>query len=109
MDKFKEEIIKLLKKELKQDIELEVPPNPEFGDYAFPCFALAKVFKKNPNDIAYEISQKLKKTDLIEKIETKGPYINFFVNKSDLTENTLEEIQKKKEKLRSMIVNYLRN
>ncbi len=98
MDKFKEEIIKLLKKELKQDIELEVPPNPEFGDYAFPCFALAKVFKKNPNDIAYEISQKLKKTDLIEKIETKGPYINFFVNKSDLTENTLEEIQKKKEK-----------
>ena len=46
MDKFKEEIIKALKKEVKADIELEVPPKPELGDYAFPCFSLAKTTNK---------------------------------------------------------------
>lgn len=98
MDKFKEEIIKLLKKELKQEIDLEVPPDPEFGDYAFPCFSLAKVMKKSPNDIAYEISRKLPKAAMIDKIEAKGPYINFFLNKSDLAKDTLHEIHKKKER-----------
>ena len=45
MDRFKEEIIKAIKKEVKADIELEVPPKPELGDYAFPCFSLSKIYK----------------------------------------------------------------
>ena len=47
MDEFREDILKFLKKETKLDnVPLEVPPNPEMGDLAFPCFDLAKQFKK---------------------------------------------------------------
>ena len=44
-------IAKVLEKETKQkEINLEIPPNPELGDYAFPCFSLAKIFKKAPTE-----------------------------------------------------------
>jgi|TARA_B100001964_G_scaffold244993_1_gene329252 arginyl-tRNA synthetase len=98
MDKFKEEIIKLLKKELKTDIELEVPPKPELGDYAFPCFSLAKVYKKSPDEIASDLASKIKKNKHISEIKTIGPYLNFFVNKDSLTEGTLARILKEKDK-----------
>jgi len=94
---FKQEIIKILKKETKQhDINLEIPPNSELGDYAFPCFSLAKVFKKNPNEIAEELAKKIQLNNVINKIEVKGPYLNFFVNKESLSENVLKEIVKNK-------------
>ena len=81
MDKFKEEILKAIKKEVKADIELEIPPKPELGDYAFPCFSLAKVYKKNPNEIASDSATKIKKNKYISEIKVIGPYLNFFVNK----------------------------
>ena len=37
---------------------IEVPPNKDMGDYAFPCFKLAKVFRKAPNMIAAELASK---------------------------------------------------
>ncbi|MBI2208775.1 arginine--tRNA ligase [Candidatus Woesearchaeota archaeon] len=98
MNKFKEHIINLLKKEVNQEIELEIPPNPEMGDYAFPCFPLAKTYKKNPNDIASDLSKKLKKDRFIDEIRVIGPYLNFFINKNALTEETLKKILKEKEK-----------
>ena len=56
MDIFKNSIFQFLKKETSlENIELEVPPNPEMGDYAFPCFALAKGWKKAPNEIALHL------------------------------------------------------
>jgi len=97
MDEFKEEIIKSLKKELKTDIELEVPPKPELGDYAFPCFSLAKVYKKNPNEIAKDLSIKIKKSRNVSDIKAIGPYLNFFIKKDTLTEKTLNEILKEKD------------
>ena len=98
MDKFREEIIKSLKKEVKTDIELEVPPKPDMGDYAFPCFSLAKIYKKNPNEIANELSTKIKTNKFITEIKAIGPYLNFFVNKDSLTEGTLIKILKEKDK-----------
>ena len=90
---FKQEIIKILKKETKQkNINLEIPPNPELGDYAFPCFPLAKVFKKNPNEIAEDLAKKIQLSNVISKIEIKGPYLNFFVNKESLSKNILKQI-----------------
>ena len=68
---FKEEIIKLLKKEVKEEINLEIPPEFNLGDYAFPCFSLARIFKKNPNEIALELSKKIK-AQFLEKVEAKG-------------------------------------
>ena len=85
MDEFKEEIIKSIKKEVKADVELEIPPNPDMGDYAFPCFSLAKIYKKAPNEIALDLSKKIKKGKFIEEVKVIGPYLNFFINKNALT------------------------
>ena len=99
MDKFKEEIIESIKKEVKDTgIELEVPPQADMGDYAFPCFPLAKIYKKNPNQIALELSKKIKKSKYIAEIKVIGPYLNFFANKKALTEETLKKILKEKDK-----------
>jgi len=96
MDKFKEEILKAIKKEVKADVDLEIPPKPELGDYAFPCFSLAKVYKKNPNEIASDLAAKIKKSRNIAEIKSIGPYLNFFINKNTLTEGTLDKILKEK-------------
>jgi len=94
----KEYIVNELKKLTKlKEINLEVPPTSNLGDYAFPCYPLAKKLKKNPEDIAVELSQKIEKNDVIQKIETEGPYINFFVNKAVFTEKILKEVFGKKE------------
>ena len=99
MDDFKSKIIDFLKKEANLDnVELEVPPNPEMGDYAFPCFVLAKELKKSPNEIAQELSRKFKPSDLIAEAKVIGPYLNFFVNKNKIAEATIKEILKEKDK-----------
>ncbi|MCD4666296.1 arginine--tRNA ligase, partial [archaeon] len=92
---FKQEIIKILKKETKlKEIHLEVPPEG-LGDYAFPCFILSKKLKKNPNEIAETLSKKIK-SPLISRVEVKGPYLNFFVDKTKFIGNTLKKILKEK-------------
>jgi len=89
----KEEIVSLIGKEVslkKQEIRslIEVPPNSNFGDYAFPCFKLGG----HPVDEAGKLTAKLKKTKLIDRIEQKGPYINFFIDKQKLAEIILSKI-----------------
>ncbi|MBI2124827.1 arginine--tRNA ligase, partial [Candidatus Pacearchaeota archaeon] len=99
MNRFKEEIAKFLKKEANlESIELEVPPNPEMGDYAFPCFVLAKEWKKAPNEIAKELEAKFEPTKLVNEAKSIGPYLNFFVNKNKIAEETIKEILKQKDK-----------
>src|SRR3990167_5718956 len=99
MDEFKASIINFLKKEANlENIELEIPPNPEMGDYAFPCFVLAKEWKKSPNEIALELSKRFKPSDLIMDVKVIGPYLNFFVNKNKIAEKTIKEVLKQKEK-----------
>ncbi|MAG07475.1 arginine--tRNA ligase [Candidatus Pacearchaeota archaeon] len=84
----KEKVTALLTKKTKlplKEIEniLEIPPNLEMGDYAFPTFILSKKLKKPPTEIALELSRELNKKlpKEINKIENKGPYINFFMDK----------------------------
>ncbi|MAG20216.1 arginine--tRNA ligase, partial [archaeon] len=57
---FEQQIINLLKKQNIKNITLETPPSLELGDYAFPCFSLSKKYKKAPDQIAIDISKKLK-------------------------------------------------
>ena len=97
MDEFKAAITDFLKKETNLEIiELEIPPNQEMGDYAFPCFILSKVWKKSPNDIAQGLGQKFKPADLIVLAKPIGPYLNFFINKSRIAEFTIRNILKNK-------------
>ncbi len=75
---------------------LEYPPSDQMGDLAFPCFSLAKSLRKSPKVIAEELKDKFPSDQLIEKAETAGPYVNFFVNKSHLISNVLKQINSEK-------------
>lgn len=94
----KEIIVKILKKHFPIDENLiEIPPNPELGDYAFPCFSLAKTEKKSPLLIAQELAEKIRKElpKEISNVDSKAGYVNFFLDKKILTEKALKEIFKK--------------
>ena len=78
---------------------LEIPPETKMGDYAFPCFKLAKTLKKAPPAIAMQIKEEIKtENTAIEKIEVVGGYLNIFINKKLLVENVLKEINEQKDK-----------
>ena len=98
MIKFKEEIAKAIAKVLNTNYEeliisIEIPKQKEQGDYAFPCFRLAKTLKKSPQMIAEDINSKIEfEKGLIDKTEVVGGYLNFFVNKEILAKNVIEEM-----------------
>lgn len=98
MQDFKIEVAKSLKEKI-EDLSLEeivglieIPPNSEMGDYAFPCFRLAKVFRKAPNMIAADLAENIEAKDAISKVEPAGGYVNFFVNKSQLAKNVINDV-----------------
>ena len=104
MTDFKKEIAKQIAKATEieeKEIEsyIEVPKDNANGDYAFPCFKLAKILKKAPPAIAEEIKIKIEKmasekfTNAITKIEIAGGYINFYTNKKILGEEVLKKVQ----------------
>ena len=82
--------INLDKNEIKQYIE--IPPQNDMGDFAFPCFKLAKTLRKSPVQIADDIKEKISEDEYIKKIETKSGYLNFYINNTKLVEEVLEEI-----------------
>lgn len=77
---------------------IEMPPNKHMGDFAYPCFKLAKQFKKAPALIAQELSEKIVKPDFIEEIKVQNAYINFFVSKSVYVKEVLEQVLCQNEK-----------
>ena len=104
----KEEILKLLESETKvKGLVLEVPKEKEHGDYAFPCFQLSKKLKKNPVEIALDLSKSIPVKGLIKEVHVIGPYLNFVVDKQKLAAKLIPAIikgdygkqQKKKEKM----------
>jgi arginyl-tRNA synthetase len=104
MINFKKEIAQVLvdktgQLEFNQVMEMiEIPPNTQMGDFAFPCFKLAKEFRKSPNLIAQEIAEKLDSIELFEKVENAAAYVNFFINKSIFAQSVIGEVFDKKEK-----------
>ena len=82
--------INLDKNEIEQYIE--IPPQSDMADFAFPCFKLAKTLRKSPVQIADEIKEKISEDEYIEKIETKSGYLNFYINNTKLVEEVLKEI-----------------
>ncbi|MBN2065570.1 MAG: arginine--tRNA ligase [Candidatus Thermoplasmatota archaeon] len=95
------EIRSLLKQALAKlnyacEIKLEIPPK-DMGDFAFPCFLLAPIAKKSPQQIAEGIVQVIKKSAGVNKVESRGGYVNFFVNVKQLAEGVLKGIAKQKE------------
>ena len=96
----KNKIIELLSKNIpdidKEELGnlLEIPPKPDMGDYAFPCFRLAKTLRKAPPLIASEIASNIEPADFLQKVESNGAYVNFFLNKEGLVKSILEKASK---------------
>ena len=93
------EIAKVLKIDVTEiEKSIEKPKGVGNGDYAFPCFRLAKELRKAPPMIAEDIKTKIElDKKLIENIEVVGGYINFFVNKENLASEVLQNISETKE------------
>lgn len=92
----KEKIAELISKNIEgvdaADIiaSIEIPPRPDMGDYAFPCFRLAKVMRKAPNIIASDIKEQIGDVDFIEKIDVAGAYLNFYIKKDIFVKSMIE-------------------
>ena len=75
---------------------IEVPKDASMGDYAFPCFKLAKELRKAPPAIASEIKENIQVDEkYISKIEIVGGYLNFFTNNIALVEDVLKDFSEK--------------
>ncbi len=61
---------------------IEIPPKPELGDFAFPCFSLAKAMHKAPQMIASDLKVAIGEVDYIEDIKVQGAYLNFYISKN---------------------------
>lgn len=93
-----ENLVKYIDMDVESIVRLiENPPKPEMGDLAFPCFQLAKSMRKAPNMIAMDLKEQLGKLEGFEKVESFGPYLNFFVAKSDYMKEIVEKILTEKE------------
>lgn len=83
LDLSEEEIIKLL----------EIPPNREMGDVAFPCYSLAKQYRKSPQIVAEDLVSKI--IDDHVDVKAIGPYLNFYYKRSVYATNLVNEIIEK--------------
>lgn len=98
MINFKQEIAKQIAKAININEEeilgfIEVPKDTKNGDFAFPCFNLAKTLRKAPPMIANELKEKLEfDTEIVEKIEVVGGYLNFYINQNSLAKEILEKV-----------------
>jgi arginyl-tRNA synthetase len=95
---YEKEFAKALQQVLQNEIDLttieqliEKPKNATFGDYAFPCFQLAKLRKQAPPLIAKQISEEIT-SPYIEKAEAASGYVNVFLNKKIVTEEVLGNV-----------------
>ena len=94
-DEFKKQATEELSKVIKADVKitLEEPPG-DFGDLSAPCFELAPILKKPPNDIASELASKIKPSGLIKEVKAAGGYINFYLNYEKLAPELINKIKK---------------
>ena len=77
---------------------IEKPKDSKNGDYAFPCFRLAKELKKAPPAIANEIKEKIiLDENIMDKVEVVGGYLNFYTNKELLAKEVIEAVDKSEE------------
>ncbi|HHF7060868.1 TPA: arginine--tRNA ligase [Streptococcus mutans] len=87
---------------------LEKPKKSSMGDLAFPTFSLAKTMRKAPQIIASELVGQINNS-YFEKVEAVGPYINFFLNKSEISAQVLKEVIKKREDYAQVAIGQGRN
>ena len=70
---------------------LEIPPEKEMGDYAFPCFKLSRTLRMGPPQIAARLAEAIDAGDLCQARQMGG-YLNFFLNRENFARRTLEHV-----------------
>ena len=92
IDILAENIQELEKEEIAS--ALEIPKKTDMGDFAFPCFKLAKIYRKAPNMIAEDLTKQIleKNYDIFSKVENVGGYINFFFAKEQFAKQIMNTI-----------------
>ena len=73
---------------------IEIPPDSNMGDFAFPCFRLAKTMRKAPQMIAADLAEKLAGNEAFSKVENVNAYVNFFMNKAEVAGATVDAVIK---------------
>ncbi len=91
----KKELSKIISKSGIKDFTLVSPPNSTMGDFALPCFAIAKDEAKSPTDVAEDIADKIPAGGLIKEIDPSGPYVNFFVDPVAAAKLVMKELSRK--------------
>ena len=100
---FKKEIAEIIAKSLEGLTEdeiksmIEIPQDQSMGDYAFPCFRLAKTMRKAPNLIAAELAEKLQGEQLFSEVSPVNAYVNMFVSREEMMKSTVSEVLEEKE------------
>ena len=95
MNSFRQEALDVLSRHTgleteKIDALLERPPKSDLGDFAFPCFQLAKELKKAPPQIAEELAGKVSgELEILSEARALGPYLNLFVNRQEFARSVL--------------------
>ena len=95
MEEFVDQIRAALVRETQLDpaeVKIELPRDPALGDFAFPCFPLARAWKKAPPAIAAELGPKLDASLEGIGVEVTGPYLNFRVDRAQLSRTIIERI-----------------
>ena len=71
---------------------LETPPNPDMGDFAFPCFKLSRTLRMGPPAIAGKLASAISSDEVIDRVECVGGYLNFFLHKSGYAQSIVERV-----------------
>lgn len=77
---------------------ISLPPNTEMGDYALPCFKLAKLLRKSPVMIAETLKTTIATDDVLSEVSAVNGYLNFKINKNAFVKETLDQIFTQKER-----------
>ncbi|MDR2610414.1 MAG: arginine--tRNA ligase, partial [Clostridiales Family XIII bacterium] len=73
--------------------QMETPTDESKGDYAFPCFRLAKAFRKAPQQIAAELAQSGQlSAEAIDRVVNENAYLNFFLDRKIVSGDTLADV-----------------
>jgi len=78
--------------------KIETPKDKQNGDFAYPCFNLAKVLKNSPVNIANSIKDKIVLDEKISKVEVVNGFLNFYLNSVNIVNDVLKRIVDQKEK-----------
>ena len=70
---------------------IEIPPKPEMGDFAFPCFRLAKSYHKAPPMIAQDLKESIGDQAFLSEIKVVGGYLNFYVDKAQYAQQIIDK------------------